>query len=136
MPKQVAKNWFVSFNGTDISNSVETVSLGRTRGNGEITAFGDDYEKWAPGLKAFSFSAGMFQDYDAAAIESILEPLYSAGTIFTIIVRPDTGVVSTSNPQFTFTAFITDLPIDGTLKSVEKMTMTVSNSTALVKTTA
>ena len=136
MAKGIAKNWFVSIDGNDISSNVESVSLPMRRGDGEVTAMGDTWELWVPGIKGFSCSVNLLQDYAAGALDSIIWPLFDAATEAAIIIRPDAGAVSTSNPQFAFTAFIGEWGIEGQLKSVHKASIPLKNTDALVRTTA
>lgn len=108
MPTLILDNAFVEIDGNDVSSDANQVSLSYESETQDETAFGDDTRINKGGLKNWSGSISFHQDFDAAALDSILFGL--VGTQVTIKIRPDGGAVSTSNPEYTGTALITSYP--------------------------
>ena len=70
----------------------------------------------------------------ARALDSILFPL--VGTAVALIVRPASGVVSTSNPQFNGTGVLTSYPPLTGGPELVKTTITFAPNNTLTRTTA
>ena len=100
MTEQVFKNAFFSLNAVDLSGYVKSVTLSAEADAPEITAMGDDWRNFLPdGLKQFSIALTFNQDYDAAKVDATLYAAFAASQA--IVFRPDAGVKSATNPEFT-----------------------------------
>ena len=98
MSETVLKNAFVSIAGNDISAYVKSVTLPLSAEMLDKTTMGDDTRNKIAGLKDWSLSVELNADYANGLLDSILFPLL--GTEVAVLVRPDAGAVSTSNPEF------------------------------------
>jgi hypothetical protein len=98
MPKFVAKDYKVTVNGTDFSNSLSSVSLDLSAEDQEVTAFGNHYRQRISGLKDASVSLDFFQDFGASAVDATLEPLLGAEA--TVVIVPTSGTVTATNPAY------------------------------------
>ena len=93
---------------TDASITVNSVSLGN-RANSveltyevdsvEVTAFGDTGHKFTGGLQNVSCTIQFQQDFAAANVEATIYPL--VGTTTTVVIKPTSGAVSSTNPSYT-----------------------------------
>ncbi len=108
MATMVLDDAFVSIDGNDISSNVRSVNLEYNAEEIEDTNMGDDTRTFLGGLKNWSAQIELSQDFAASALDSILFPL--VGTVVTAIIRPDSGSVSTSNPNFTGSVLVTGYP--------------------------
>lgn len=102
MAKFVILKPFIEIDGVDMScfsNNIEiTLSKNELDGN---TFCGQDTLQ---GLEESSFSIGLIQDFDAAAVDATLHPLYASGDTFLVVVRPvKADPVSATNPEYTGT---------------------------------
>lgn len=135
MAKQVLTNAFVSIDGNDVSSFVQSVTLSYEAELQDDTTMGDDTRTNIGGLKNWSMDVQLVQDFAAASIDSILFPL--VGTSFTVIVRPDAGVVSTSNPQYSGTGVLGSYsPLGNSVGDLAVAPITISPAGTLARTTA
>lgn len=109
MAKTVLTNCFISIAGVDVSNHVSSVEVLFKRAAVDSTNFSGGGNKEAmPGLKSDGFVIDVQQDFAAASINAILQPLYANGTNFVVVVQPAQGAVSVGNPSFTGTVLLTE----------------------------
>lgn len=112
MAKIVLTNAFLSIDGNDVSSNLKAVTLNYSADEVDNTHFGDDTHAMLGGLKNWSIDCEFSQDFAAGQLDSILFPL--VGTQITAILRPDAGVVTTSNPNYTGTVLLpTYVPLTG-----------------------
>jgi len=101
MAKSLLLNCYIAIAGVDVSDHVSSVEVSYKRAQVDSTNFSGGGKEAMPGLKSDSFTLQIQQDFAAASINAILEPLYQAGSEFTVEVRPAAGPVSATNPSFT-----------------------------------
>lgn len=136
MAKFVMTDAFVSINGVDLSDHVETVELDYRAELQDDTAMGDDTRSRLGGLKDWSLAVTFHQDYAASEVDATLFSL--VGSTSTIIVRPDNsdGVGST-NPNFTGTAILEAYnPMGGAVGELAKATATFQAAGTLSRATS
>lgn len=97
---------FVSVDGTDLSNDVRQVSISFSTDELDDTAMGDTYRSRIGGLNDVSVSLEFNQDFASSQVDATLFPLL--GTVVTVIVRPDSGSVSATNPNYTGDVLVND----------------------------
>lgn len=100
MAKFVLKNAFLSISGTDLSDHVESITVNYGAATPEKTAMSDNSIARLPGLKDWSLDISFRQDFAASKVDATIFALVGAAA-FAIIVRPDAGVVSATNPEYT-----------------------------------
>jgi hypothetical protein len=100
MAKFVLKNAFLSIDGNDVSDHVESLTINYSAETPEKTAMGDNSLTRLPGLKDSSVDANFRQDFAAGNVDAILFPLVGAAA-FPVIIRPDAGAKGAANPEFT-----------------------------------
>lgn len=112
MTKLVLTEAFVEIDGVDMSCWVNNVEITLSKAEVDANTFcGQDT---LAGLEESSFSIGLIQDFDAAAVDATLFPLWDAEDTFTVVVRPDNGVVSATNPEYSGTCRLLEYqPLSG-----------------------
>lgn len=105
MAKFVAKDYRITINGTDFSESLAAVTLDITAEEQETTAFGNAYRQRISGLKDASISLDFHQDFGAASVDATLWPLL--GTNATVVITPTNATASTS-PAYSGVFLVTE----------------------------
>lgn len=129
MAKIVLTNCLVLVNGNDISNHVSDVTIETSRDEVDVSSMGDANKEILAGLGDATITATVFNDYAAAALDSIMFPLSSTNTPFTVEVRPVNAARSTSNPAYTISALLFGYsPIAGGVGAAATTTLTFRNA--------
>lgn len=110
MATHLYTNAFLSVDGNDISGQISQLSLTYESQTADDTAMGDDTLSSAGTLKNWSMEATLFSDFSASGVNSILHPLVGVSGR-AIVFRPDSGAVSTSNPQFTANGILANMTV-------------------------
>lgn len=105
MAKFVAKDYRITINSVDFSESLAAVTLDITAEEQETTAFGNSYRQRISGLKDASISLDFHQDFGAASVDATLWPLL--GSQATVVVTPTNGTSSTS-PAYSGVFLVTE----------------------------
>lgn len=100
MAKFVFTDGFLSLNAVDLSDHVESITLTHGADTPESTAMSDLSHRRLPGLLDWSVEVSFRQDFAAANVDATLFPLVGAAA-FAMEIRPDSAVVSATNPKFT-----------------------------------
>jgi len=94
----VLKNAFVSIATVDLSDHVREVRLPRGVEVLDDTVMGDDTRSEGPGLLTWGLTIVFTEDYAAGSVDATCNT--NLGTVVAVVVRPDTGAVSATNPQY------------------------------------
>lgn len=130
MAKIVLKDARIEVNGVNISQWVSEVGIETSRDEVDVTAFGAVNKEILPGLGDATITATVFQDFAAAAIDATMFPLSTANTPFTVKVRPTSGAISTTNPEYTMSSLLFDYaPIAGAVGEASTTELTFRNAT-------
>lgn len=138
MAKFVLKDAMVVINAVDLSDHVSSVTIESTRPEVPVTSMGDDFAVFIAGIGDASVTVAFFQDFAAAEVDATLWPLSTTDTPFTVAVRPTSGAISTTNPEFQMTALMFGYsPIAGDVGSASTTEVTFRNAaqTGLVRDT-
>jgi hypothetical protein len=100
MASLVAKDVRIEINAVVVSSYGNNVSLDLKKEEQDDTAFGDGARARLAGLEDPSLQVGFNQDFAAAALDATLFAAWSAGNVVTCKVRPTSGAISTSNPEY------------------------------------
>lgn len=131
----VATDFVITVGGVDLTDHITAVDLPVEAETQDSTAFGDEWREHTPGLKSGSVTIGFHQDYAASEVDATLWPLLGDPT--TVVVRPASGAVSATNPQYSGSFVVTQLrPVAGTVGSLATMNVTWPLSGALTRATA
>ncbi len=113
MAKYVVTDATVTVNSVDLSDHVDSVEIQTNIDDVDITCMGASAHQHAPGLRADQITVNFLQDFASAKVNATLWPLLG-NTGFTVVVKPTSSSVSTTNPSFTATCCLfTYSPISG-----------------------
>lgn len=135
MAKQILKDVTVSVGGVALGTSVKSVEISLSADAKETTAFGDGWINRIAGLKDGSIKIDFLQDYAAASVEATLFPLF--GTLATVVIVPNSGSVSATNPSYTAVCLVNQLsPVAGAVGDVATQSVTWPTSGTVSKAVA
>lgn len=135
MAKFAATDYFVSINGTDFSSSLNSVELSQEADDLETTAFGSSWRTRIGGLKQASLTLNFMQDFGAGSVDATLNPLL--GQIGTVVLKPTSGTVNSTNPTYTMTALVTQYsPFASSVGDIATLSVTWPVSGSVVRGTA
>ena len=137
MAIQVITDAFVSINSVDLSDHCKAVTLSYEAEMQDTTTMGTDGTRaFIPGLKNWTLSLELEQDYAAGSVDATLFALVGA-TAFPIIVRPNSAVKGTDNPEFTGSAVLESYnPVAGTVGDLAMCTASFRPASALGRATS
>ena len=135
MAKLVLTNASVSIAGTDLSTSITNITLETKYDIIETTTFGNTAKTRIAGLADNQITLDFTQDFAASSVEATIYPLL--GTTQTIIVKPVSGSTTTTNPQYTVSALISDwTPLKGAVGQLATASVTWPISGTIAKATS
>jgi hypothetical protein len=135
MAKIVLTNASVSIAGTDLSTSITNITLETKYDIIETTTFGNTAKTRVAGLADNQITLDFLQDFAASSVEATIYPLL--GTTQTIIVKPVSGSTTTTNPQYTMSALISDwTPLKGAVGQLSTASVTWPISGTIAKATS
>lgn len=131
----VLKNASVTINSVDLSAYVTSVTLDYKIDAVESTAMGAGGHVYVGGLQANQVTVNLNQDFAATKTEATIFPL--VGTSTTIVVKADTGAVSTTNPSYTISNSYLEgsQPVNGSVGDLAAMALTFTGGTLVKATT-
>lgn len=104
MAKIVLRDARIEVNGVNLSDHVSEVSVETERDEVDGTAFGAANKETLVGLGDATITMTVFQDFAAASVDATLWPLSTSTVPFTVKVRPTTGAISATNPEYSMSA--------------------------------
>jgi len=106
----VLKNASVVYNSVDLSDHVKEVELPAEVDAQDSTAMGSNTKHSLPGLKESKIKVKFLQDFAGSKVDATLWPDYNTGTSRTLVIKPDAGATSATNPKFTATVYPASYP--------------------------
>ena len=136
MARIVLTNASVVFGtSNDLSDHVASITLNTSYDIVETTSFGSTAKTRIAGLQDNSVTLEFHQDFASGSVESIIYPLL--GTAITIKVKADAGTTATTNPQYSFSALISEwTPLNGSVGELSTASVTWPISGVITKTTS
>jgi hypothetical protein len=135
MAKFAATDYFVSINGSDFSTNLNSVELSQEADDLETTAFGSSWRTRIGGLKQASLTLNFMQDFGAGSVDATLNPLL--GSIATVVIKPTSGTVTSTNPTYTMTALVTQYsPFASSVGDIATLSVTFPISGTVTRATA
>lgn len=133
MPAIVLTNAHITVNSVVLQTLGNSVTVNYEVDQVENTGFGSTGHSFQGGLQNNSIDIEFMQDFAAAQTEATIYPL--VGTTTTVIVRPNGGTTSATNPAYTLTGcYLTShTPVNG---AVGELAMTSLSFTGGVLTKA
>jgi len=132
----VATDFSVSINGsTALASYLTQVELKASANDITTTAFGSTWVTRVAGLKEGSLTLNFNQDYAASTVDATLWPLL--GSNATVVIKPTSTAVSSSNPAYTAIALVTDLtPVSGQIGDLATFSVTWPTTGTVSRATA
>jgi len=120
----VATDFSVSINGsTALASYLTQVELKTSANDITTTSFGSSWVTRVAGLKEGTVTLQFNQDYAATTVDATLWPLL--GSQATVVIKPTSTAVSSSNPAYTAVALVTDLtPVSGQIGDLATFSVT------------
>ena len=135
MAKFAATDYAVTINGTDFSASLNSAELAQEADDLETTAFGSSWRTRIGGLKQASLTLNFMQDFAAGSVDATLNPLL--GSIATVVIKPTSSSVGTTNPSYTMTCLVTQYsPFASSVGDIATLSVTWPVSGSVVRATA
>lgn len=132
----ILKDAHVSIAGNDFSDHVMEVSLEYSADEVEDTNMGDNTHQFMTGsLKDWTASITFSQDYAVGSIDDTLFAL--VGTEVAFVGRPQSGAVSTTNPEYTGTGVLLEYtPLAGSVGEKSQTEVSIRPRGDLARATA
>lgn len=135
MAKTILTDCSVTVNGVNLSDHVESVEINSEVEDVDLTAMGATAREHGQGLRNDSMTFNFFQDFSASKVDATFWPLLS-NTGFTVVVKPTSAAVSTTNPSFTATCLLfTYQPLAGSVGEASQTSIELQCSGAIVRAT-
>ncbi|MEU9654843.1 hypothetical protein [Streptomyces chartreusis] len=136
MAFMVLTTQFISLNGTDLSAYCNKAELTVEVDEKDVTTYGSaGWKQVIGGLKSGGLALEFKQDFAAAALDSILWPLF--GTVVAFATRPTSAAVGTGNPSYSGNVLIKELkPISGGVGDEASQSVSFPTSGAVARATA
>ena len=135
MAKLVLTNPSITVGGVDLSDHISSVTLDTKYDIVETTAFGSTAKTRVAGLADNSVTLDFMQDFGASSVEATIYPLL--GTATSIVIKPVAGSTTTTNPQYTVSAVVSEWqPLKGSVGSLATASVTWPVSGTIAKVTA
>ncbi|GAA2108698.1 hypothetical protein [Streptomyces synnematoformans] len=136
MPKMVLLAQYLSLNGTDLSEYTKKAELAVEVEDKDVTTYTSlGWKEVLGGLKSGELGIDFLQDFAATELDSVMWPLL--GTVVPFAIRPDQGVVGTSNPEYTGNILVKEWkPIEGSVGDEASVGVSFPTSGAVARATS
>lgn len=125
MAKFSAQDYDVTVGGTNLSDHLDNVELSQEADELETTNF--DSNGWRErigGLKSASVTLNFHQDFAASEVDATIQGV-GVGSTTTIVIKPTSSSVSSTNPSYTMTAFVSSYnPIGASVGDLAAVSVT------------
>lgn len=98
MSKIILDNASLVINSVDLSDHVQSITLNYEAEAQDSTTMGQDTRGNIYGLKNWSVDVSFAQDFAAGEVDATLFGI--VGTSVTVVIKPDAGAVSATNPSY------------------------------------
>jgi len=119
----------VTINSVDLSDQCTAASITYTVEALENTAFGSTARTYTSGLANNSVTVTLYQSYAGSETEASIYSL--VGTTTTLVLKPASGAVSSTNPSYTLTGAYLEshTPINASLGELSTIDLTFTGGT-------
>jgi len=135
MPKFVATDHKITVNGTNFSDSLQSVDLTIQADEVDTTTFGGQWKTVTGGLRSGSLTLNFYQDFGAGSVDATLWPLLN--TAATVVITPTSATVSSTNPAYTAVCLVSQYqPFASTVGDLATLSVTWPTSGTVTRATA
>lgn len=136
MAKFAATDFSVTINGTDLSTSLQSAELTIDADDKDTTTFGTGFRTRIGGLKQGTLRLNFLQDFAGGSVESVVN-LALLGTVATVVIKPTSAAVGTTNPSYTVPCLVTTVqPISAQVGDIAVQQVSWMTSGSVVKAVA
>lgn len=125
---------YLVVNSVNLSDHVKSVTLTVDSAQLDSTAMTDTWTESIGGLKSGSLAVTFNDDFAAGSVDATIWPLL--GTTTTFELRPTSGAVSTTNPKWTGSLFISGTSVGGGVGELGAKSVTWPTSGTVTRATA
>ena len=131
----VITNANITVGGVDLSSAVKKVTISTSRAEIETTTFGNSAKRRVAGLADSKISIDFNQDFAASSVEATIYALL--GTTATVVVKPVSSTVTSTNPSYTMSCLVTEwMPLDAQVGELASANITWPVDGAITKATS
>ena len=98
----ILKDLDITIGGSDLSAYGRALTMTEGAQMQEAMAYGDDWAWFEVGLRTGGCTIQFWQEFGASKPDAVISALLA--TVATVVVKPTSATVATTNPTFTFTA--------------------------------
>lgn len=132
MAKTILKDCSVVVNSVDVSAYVDSVEITSSIDDVDVTAMGATAREHLPGLRDDEIVCNFLQSFPE--LDGTLWPLMEGATEFTVVIKPTTSAVSSSNPSFTASCFLLEYsPLAGSVGERSETSVTFTCNGAITR---
>lgn len=124
----------ITINSVDLSSRANQVTINYEKEAVETTAFGSSGRTYSAGLQNITVDIELQQDFAASNVEATVFPL--VGTSTTIVVKPTSSAVSSTNPSYTIasTYLAAHTPVNGAVGELATTSLSFQGGTVVKAT--
>ena len=100
----ILKDIDISIGGTDLSGYGRALTMAEGSTMQEAQAYGDNWEWFERGMRKGGCTIQMYQGFGAGKPDTVISALLATTT--TVVIKPTSATVGTTNPTFTMVAAI------------------------------
>jgi hypothetical protein len=135
MAKFVATDHKITINGTNFSDSLQSVDLTIQADEVDTTTFGGAWKTVTGGLRSGSLTLNFYQDFAGASVDATLWPLLN--TAATVVITPTSSTVSATNPSYSAVCLVSQYqPFASTVGDLATLSVTWPTSGTVTRATA
>lgn len=121
----------VTYNSVDLSDWVRSVTVNMSSEDVDLTGMGATSRVHRPGLRDDFIEVTFLQDHAGSAVDQTIYAYVGSSTGATLVVKPTSSAVSSTNPSYTMTAAPLEYqPVTGTVGEPYETTVRFVNLAA------
>lgn len=129
MAKVILTDAFIEVDGVDLSAHARSVTMELPDDEVEVTGFGSAFKEYGKGLADGTITVEFIQDFASGKVDDTLWPLKLSNTPFDVVIRPESGSVSTGNPEYTMSSLLYNYsPVAGSVGEASTTEVTFRNA--------
>lgn len=125
---------YLVINSVNLSDHVKSVTLTADVAALDSTAMGDTWTENIGGLKSGSLAVTFNDDFAASNVDATLWPLLGTSTTFEL--RPTSSAVGATNPKWTGSVLVNQIPVGGGVGELGAKSVTWPTTGTVTRATA
>lgn len=124
-----------TFNAVDLADHITEEGLTLSTDAVPDVAGGDTVETFMAGLRKTGCKLSGYHDHAVGEVDATIYPIWAARSAVAIAIGADkTSAISTSNPEYQFSAFVMDYnPLAGRIGEAHKFELTLALTTDVTR---